>query len=72
MNPSQLPIAVRATAAAIAVFMTFTTLNGLIAIAEPEQSQLMARSTPRHVTQVASMPQQATLLAQAPTGTIDR
>jgi hypothetical protein len=72
MNSSHLPIAVRATAAAIAVFMTFTTLNGLIAIAEPEQSQLMARNAPRHVAQVASAPLEATLVARGPSSTIDR
>ena len=42
MNRSQLPLAVRATAAALAVFMTITMLNGVISIAEPQQSQLMA------------------------------
>jgi len=72
MNSNQLPVAIRATAAAIAVFMTFTTLNGLIAIAEPEHSQLMARSAPGHVTQVASAPQEARLLAQGPTDRLVR
>jgi hypothetical protein len=72
MNPSQLPIAVRATAAALAVFMSFTMLNGVISIAEPEQSQLMARSAPRQVAQVAAAPQDAVLVAQGPTGATHR
>ena len=72
MNPAQLPIAVRATAAALAVFMTFTMLNGMIAIAEPEQSQLMARSAPRQVAQVAATQQDAVLVTRGPASTIDR
>ena len=70
MSPAQLPIAVRATAAALAVFMTFTMLNGTIAIAEPEQSQLMARSAQRQVAQVAAQPQAAVVVARGPTSTI--
>jgi hypothetical protein len=72
MNSSQLPIAVRATAAALAVFMTFTMLNGVISIAEPEQSQLFARSAPRQVAQVAAAPQDAVLVAQGPTSATHR
>ena len=76
MNHAKLPIAVRTTAAALAVFMTFTMLNGMIAIAEPEQSQLMARSAPRQlaqvaqVAQVAAAPQDAVIVARGPTSTI--
>ena len=48
MNNSQLPLAVRATAAALAVFMTIAMLNGVISIAEPQQSQLIAQNAVRH------------------------
>ena len=72
MNPSQVPVAVRATAAALAVFMTFTMLNAVISIAEPEQSQLMAHNMPRQVAQVAAAPQHAVLVAQGPTNATQR
>jgi hypothetical protein len=48
MNNSQLPFAVRATASALAVFMTIAMLNGVISIAEPQQSQLVAHNAVRH------------------------
>ena len=48
MNRSQLPLAVRVTAAALAVFMTIAMLNGVISIAEPQQSQLIALNAVRH------------------------
>ena len=48
MNRSQLPLAVRATAVALAVFMTIAMLNGVISIAEPQQSQLFAQNAVRH------------------------
>lgn len=72
MNLSQPPIAVRATAAALAVFMTFTLLNGMVSIAEPQQSQLMARSAPRQVAQVASVPQGPVIVAQGTANTTQR
>ena len=50
--------------------MTFTVLNGMIAIAEPEQSQLMARSAPRQVAQVAAAPHDV-VVACGPTSTIN-
>ena len=65
MNNSPLPIAVRATAAALAVFMTFAMLNGVISIAEPQQSELMAQNAARHAAQVASAPRDAAIVAQA-------
>ena len=46
MNRMQLPIAIRTTAAALAVFMTIATLNSLITVAEPQHSELIAQ-TPR-------------------------
>jgi len=51
---SHLPIAVRATAAALAVFMTTATLSNLIAEAEPQQDQSMAMNAARHAAQAAS------------------
>jgi hypothetical protein len=65
MNSIELPAAVRATAAALAVFMTFAMLNGVIAIAEPEQSQWMAQHAPRQATPVASSPHGVIVVAQA-------
>jgi hypothetical protein len=60
----RLPIAVRATAAAFAVFVTVATLNGVISIAEPQQSELLAQTTARRAAAVASAPRPAQL-AQA-------
>jgi len=69
---SLLPTAVRAIAAALAVFMTTATLNGLISIAEPQQSQLMAQTAARQTAQVASSPRDAVTVAQATASTISR
>jgi hypothetical protein len=69
---SLLPTAVRAIAAALAVFMTTATLNGLISIAEPQQSQLMAQTAARQAAQVASSPRHGLTVAQAPASTTSR
>ena len=69
MFSSQLPIAVRATAAALAVFMTITLLNGVVSIAEPQQSQLMAQRAARQTVQVASAPTDAAIVAADTTST---
>jgi hypothetical protein len=69
---SLLPTAVRAIAAALAVFMTTATLNGLISIAEPQQSQLMAQTAARQAAQVASSPRHAVTVAQALASTTSR
>jgi hypothetical protein len=66
MNISPLPLAVRATAAALAVFMTTTLLSGVISIAEPQQSQLMARNAAHRVAPVAAAPLDAVIVAEAP------
>ena len=68
---NQLPIAVRSIAAALAVFVTVATLNGVISIAEPQQSQLIAASAARKAERMASTPQ-AMQVALAPTGPISR
>ena len=65
MNNSRLPIAVRATAAALAVFMATATLNSVVSIAEPQQSQLMAQNASRHAAQVASALRDTVIVAQA-------
>lgn len=65
MNNSRLPIAVRTTAGALAVFMTFAMLNGVISIAEPQQSELMAQNAARHAAQVASVLRDVSIVAQA-------
>ncbi len=72
MNNSQLPFAVRAAAAALAVFMTTAVLNGVISIAEPQRSQLMAHNAARQVVQVASVQRWAVIVAQASTSPLDR
>jgi capsular polysaccharide biosynthesis protein len=69
---SLLPTAVRAIAAALAVFMTTATLNGLISIAEPQQSQLIAQTAARQGAQVASSPRHAVTVAQALASTTSR
>jgi hypothetical protein len=59
-----LPIAVRATAAAFAVFMTVAILNAVVLIAEPQQSELMAQTAARRAAAVAAAARPAEL-AQA-------
>lgn len=70
MNHMQLPIAIRTTAAALAVFMTVATLNSLIAEAEPQQSMLMAQTAARQAARMASAPRHD-IVAQAPLLEID-
>jgi succinate dehydrogenase hydrophobic anchor subunit len=65
---NQLPIAVRATAGALAVFMTFAMLNSMISIAEPEQSQWMAQQA----SPVISASSEVVIVAQGPIGAADR
>lgn len=69
---SQLPIAVRTIAAALAVFMATAILNGLISIAEPQQSQLMAQTAARQMAQMASSPHRGVTVAQASASTTSR
>jgi hypothetical protein len=64
----QLPIAIRATAAALAVFMSTATLNGMISLAEPQQSQLLAHAAPRNVADASVPLQRVVIVAQAPSG----
>jgi hypothetical protein len=68
---SQLPLAVRATAAALAVFMTIATLNGMISEAEPQQSQLMARAAANKAERMALTLVHAEIVAQMLTDTLD-
>jgi hypothetical protein len=62
-NP--LPIAVRATAAALAVFMTVAVLSSLISLAEPQQSQLVAKTAQRDAAHAASTSQHVLIVALA-------
>ena len=71
MNSIQLPVAIRTTAAAMAVFMTIATLNCLIGVAEPQQSALMAQTAARHAARMASAPRHTEIVAQAPMSAID-
>ena len=66
MNSIQTPIAIRTTAAALAVFMTVATLNCLIGVAEPQQSALMAQIAAREAARTASAPVRVQVIAQAP------
>ena len=66
MNSIQTPIAIRTTAAALAVFMTVATLNTLFVEAGPH-SALMAQTAAR----AASAPLLVQLLARAPIGEIE-
>ena len=68
----KLPIAVRALAAASAVFMAVATLNGLVSIAEPHQSQLMAVNAARLAERVAQAAQRDAMVAQAASGSAGR
>ena len=71
MNRMQLPIAIRTTAAALAVFMTVATLNSLFAVAEPQHSALMAQTAARQAERMASAPRHV-VVAQAPMREIDQ
>jgi hypothetical protein len=66
MNSIQLPVAIRTTAAALAVFMTVATLNSLIMVAEPQQSELMAQTAAREAARIASAPRHVVVVAQLP------
>jgi len=66
MNSIQLPAAIRATAAALSVFMTIAILNSLIAVAEPQHSELVAQTAARQAARVASAARHAEIVAQAP------
>ena len=66
MNMPALPLAVRAIAAAFAVFMTTAMLSGVVSIAEPQRSQLMAHNASHRVTPVTAAPLDAVIVAEAP------
>jgi hypothetical protein len=71
MNRLQLPVAIRTTAAALAVFMTFAILNTLIQVAGPDQSALMAQAASRQAARIAADAGQLAPLAQAATIEVD-
>ena len=60
-----LPIAVRTTAAALAVFVTTAVLSSLISIAEPQQSRLIASIAAREAAQAALSSQHVVMVARA-------
>ncbi len=70
MNPMPLPIAIRTTAAALAVFMTIATLNSLITVAEPQHSELIAQTAARRAARLASAPSHV-IVAQVPVDELD-
>jgi len=70
MNSIQTPIAIRTTAAALAVFMTVATLNTLFVDAGP-YGVVMAQTAARAAARAASAPLLVQLLAQAPIGEIE-
>jgi hypothetical protein len=69
---SQLPSAVRATAAALAVFMTMATLDRIVSIAEPQQSLLMAHNAARQAAEFAAAARDHVIVAQSSTSTHTR
>ena len=69
---SQLPAAVRTTAAALAVFMTMATLSSMVSIAEPQQSQLLAQTAARQAAQIASAPRHYVVVAQVLVSEMDQ
>jgi hypothetical protein len=71
MNRLQLPVAIRTTAAALAVFMTVAILNTLIQVAGPDQSALMAQAASRQAARIAADAGQLAPLAQAATIEVD-
>jgi hypothetical protein len=56
MNRIQLPVAIRSTAAALAVFMTMATLNSLVMEAAPLRSELVAQTAARQAARTAPAP----------------
>ena len=70
MNSIQTPIAIRTTAAALAVFMTVATLNTLF-VEAGQHSALLAQTAAREAARAASAPRLVLLLAQAPIGEIE-
>ncbi len=70
MNPMPLSIAIRTTAAALAVFMTVATLNSLISEAEPQHSTLMAQTAARQAARMASASRHV-IVAQVPMSEVD-
>jgi hypothetical protein len=71
MNRIEAPVAIRTTAAALAVFMTVATLNSLVMVAEPQQSALIAQTAARAAARTASAPRHAEIVALAPTSEPD-
>jgi hypothetical protein len=59
---TQQSTAVRATAAALAVFATVATLSGVVSMAEPQRGETMAQAATRHA---AATPRQVVVMAQA-------
>ena len=57
MNHIELPYAVRLTAAAFAVFMTTTMLDGMVSLAGPEQSHVVAHGSQHGPAAAADAPQ---------------
>jgi hypothetical protein len=70
MNRMQLPLAIRTTAAALAVFMSVATLNSLISVAEPQHGALMAQTAARQAARMASAPRHV-IVAQMPMNDVD-
>jgi hypothetical protein len=66
MNRIELPVAVRLTAAALAVFVTVATLDGMLEVAGPDQALLHAQRDERGgASAAAAMPQHVAAAAQA-------
>ena len=66
MNRIELPAAVRLTAAAFAVFMTTTMLDGMVGLAGPEQSHLYAHSVDHRPAAAADAPQRVAAVTLLP------
>jgi len=64
MISTQTSAAVRATAAALAVFATMVTLNGVVSIAEPQHGGWMAQE---HTRLAAATPSKAVVIQGAGT-----
>lgn len=71
MNSIQTPIAIRTTAAALAVFMTVATLNSLVREAEPQHSVLMAQIAAREAARTSLALHAPHRMAQATADEVD-
>jgi len=66
MTRIEAPLAIRTIAGALAVFVTVVTLNGVLAIAEPQQTAMLAQQSQRQATDTTAVPAAPQWIAALP------